>query len=469
MALALLLALSLAGGILAQWHSMRSVPTATLPPEPSLSPGNPSKENFYASGRLIASEEPQTAYFASFVSQTVPAVMLAGQSYIPTVTLRNTGATAWPSDGTIMLQRQSPVPQLTGTTTVNLSGAIASNSDSTFSLPLTAPLLPGHYNFRWQMQRTGSGTFGELTPNMSVLVRTDIPSDFDGDGVVDIVVWRPSDGTWYIIQSNTNTATLQQLGESGDHLVPGDYDGDHKTDIAIFKSNSGDWYIKNSSTGVVWVQTDWGSISGDREVPADYDGDRKMDVAIYRPSEGNWYIIQSSIAAGQPGHIIINNWGGSSDIPVPGDYDGDGKTDVAVFRPAEGNWYIRNSSNGATTVQGWGLTGDLLVPSDYDGDGKTDVAVWRPSEGNWYIRNSSDSTTRMRGWGNGGTTPDKPVPADYDNDGKTDIAIWRPAEGNWYIVKSSNGAVMLRNWGMQGDIPVSSVYVRCSATGTGCN
>jgi hypothetical protein len=471
-ALGLLLALGLAGGILARWNSVRVVTgpnTAVAPQSSPLSPGNPSRENFYAGGRLVASEEPQTAYFASFVTQSVPAVMLAGQAYTPSITLRNTGATSWASNNTITLQRQSAAPHLLSTTAVNLSGAISSGNDASFSIPLTAPQLPGRYNFRWQMQRTGAGTFGELTPNVSVLVRTDIPADFDGDGTVDIVVWRPTDGNWYVIKSSDNGVMLQQLGQSTDRLAPGDYDGDRKTDLAVFRPSNGNWEIRNSSTGVIWVQTDWGSLSGDQIVPADYDGDRKMDVAIFRPSEGNWYIIQSSIPAGQPGHTIINNWGGSSDIPVPGDYDGDGKADVAVFRPSEGNWYIRNSSNGATSVQGWGLAGDRLVPSDYDGDGKTDIAVWRPSEGNWYIRNSSDNTTRVRGWGNGGATSDKPVPADYDNDGKTDIAVWRPAEGNWYIIKSSNSAVLIRNWGQQGDIPVSSVYVRCSDNGPGCS
>jgi hypothetical protein len=477
-ALALLLALSLGGGILARWRISSggaSSPTAVAaaPLQSStLSSGNPAKENFYAGGRLIASEEPQTAYFASFVSQSVPVTMLTGKAYSTTVRIKNTGSASWPAGSSIILQNQSPVRPLTSTATVNLSADVpanALNNEAAFTIPVTAPQAPGRYNFRWQMKRTGVDVFGELTPGVSVLVRTDVPSDFDGDGIVDIVVWRPSEGNWYVIQSSTNSAMLQQLGQSGDHLVPGDYDGDRKTDLAIFRPGAGDWYIKNSSTNAVWVQPGWGNIAGDLEVPADYDGDGKMDIAIFRPTEGNWYIIQSSIPAGQPGRLIIRNWGGGADIPAPGDFDGDGKADTAIFRPSEGNWYIRNSSNGATSVQGWGVAGDLLAPADYDGDGRTDIAVWRPSEGNWYIHNSSDNSTRMRGWGIGGASPDKLTPADYDNDGKTDIAIWRPSDGNWYIIKSSNGAVMMRGWGSQGDIPISSVYVRCSTTGPGCN
>jgi hypothetical protein len=43
-----------------------------------------------------------------------------------------------------------------------------------------------------------------------------IPGDFDGDGVTDIAVFRPSNGTWYILNSSTGAGTSIQWGSSTD-------------------------------------------------------------------------------------------------------------------------------------------------------------------------------------------------------------------------------------------------------------
>lgn len=109
---------------------------------------------------------------ATFVSQSVPTSMTAGQNYSVSVTMRNTGDTTWtsdvyrlrsynPQDNTVWGFNRVYLP--TGTT-------VPPGYDYTFYFTVTAPSAAGSYNFQWRMVQEGIAEFGSITPNVLVNV-----------------------------------------------------------------------------------------------------------------------------------------------------------------------------------------------------------------------------------------------------------------------------------------------------------
>ncbi|BDX06652.1 reprolysin-like metallopeptidase [Planctobacterium marinum] len=251
---------------------------------------------------------------------------------------------------------------------------------------------------------------------------TDIPivGDFDGDGYSDFAIRRPSTQYWYvrnssgldIVTGSDDGITRKRFGtQSTDIPVPSDYDGDGITDIAVRRPSNGFWYILNSSGRDLITGNDdgitrkrFGLRSEDIPVPADFDGDGQVDIAVRRPSTKTWYILNSSgvdsMTGNNDGISRVRFGTRNEDIPVSGDFDGDGKADLAVRRASTRYFYIKNSSgvdaitnntDGITRLR-FGRSEDIPITGDFDSDGQQDLGLYRPDSGEWFIKVSSGNS-----------------------------------------------------------------------------
>lgn len=164
----------------------------------------------------------------------------------------------------------------------------------------------------------------------------------------------------------TNAAVFLLNGASGDIPLAGDWDGNGTTTVGVFRSSNNTFYLSNSnSVGFADLTIPYGAV-GDVPIVGDWDGNGTTTIGVYRPSTSTFYLRNSNSIGFAD---IVVPYGGVGDVPVVGDWDGNGTTTIGVFRPSNNTFYLRNSNSVGFA--------DLSIPYAYGASGD------RPVAGKW--------------------------------------------------------------------------------------
>jgi probable HAF family extracellular repeat protein len=248
----------------------------------------------------------------------------------------------------------------------------------------------------------------------------DVPltGDIDGDGIADLIIWRPDSGTWFWLTSSSGyayaSAGSRQWGNQslGDVPMVADLDGDGRVELIVWRASTGTWFWLTSPTGYDHASArsrQWGNEArGDVPLIADLDGDGGGDLIVWRRESGTWFWLTSSSEYSYETQGS-KQWGASGDTPVLGDIDGDTLADLIIWRPDTATWFYLTSSTGYAYAsaggQPWHTAGQTDVPmtGDMDGDGRADLVLWQAATGTWMWRTSRSEfalhSQRMQQWG----------------------------------------------------------------------
>ncbi len=108
---------------------------------------------------------------AAFVSQELPE-LIAGDTVTVSITMKNTGVTAWTNRGQFRLGSQGPADnEIWGFKRVDLTegDSILPGAEKTFTFEITVPEADGIFIFQWQMVQDGEEWFGAKTEIKQVI------------------------------------------------------------------------------------------------------------------------------------------------------------------------------------------------------------------------------------------------------------------------------------------------------------
>ena len=196
-----------------------------------------------------------------------------------------------------------------------------------------------------------------------------IPGAWEKPGVTNPAVARLFNNTWsFIIYQSDGSAKIVVWGGNGDIPKPQDFDGDGILDVAVFRPSEQKTYWISSITGFGHINS-FGSGTAEHTVRGDFTGDGKEEISVWEPISGIYSSMLSDngfddslTAAKDPNHYFEMQLG-LYNVHLPLNWNKRGGILLyTVVDHALGirYWRENNDPNGAFVTEQWGLPSDHL-------------------------------------------------------------------------------------------------------------
>ncbi len=145
--------------------------------------------------------------------------------------------------------------------------------------------------------------------------------DWDGDGDERVGYYE---GEFTLLGDFSGIEYNFDFGNDGDIPLAGDWNGDGKDTIGMFRRSNSTFYLRNSnSAGGADIVIASYAVAEDQPVVGDWNGDGKDTIGIYRPSTGQWRLNDQNENNAPEYAFFYGNVGGW--VRIVGDWNGDGK------------------------------------------------------------------------------------------------------------------------------------------------
>ena len=217
--------------------------------------------------------------------------------------------------------------------------------------------LDSNGNGQWDGSAAGD------TASVPFGLTTDLPviGDWNGDGTDDIGLWRPSARVFFLDSNGNNqwdgpAAGDTQRGPFGlttDLPVIGDWDGDGMDEIGVWRPSTRVFYLDANANGL-WdgsaggdiVTAPLGSAPTDAPLSGDWNNDGSDEIGIYQVSSGRFFLDFNGNYVYDQDDIATGPFGIPGDTPLTGDWNNGGRDEIGVYRPSTRVFFLDANGNG---------------------------------------------------------------------------------------------------------------------------